>query len=77
MTFDYKKTKWIVMDDKGRFLSRNGFKPFDAPSAIPHLFQTIVHAKNYMKREHYILYDNLKYIPVDVNIVEKVVQNNE
>ena len=70
--FDYKKTKWIVMDDKGRFLSQNGFKPIDASFAVPHLFQTIVHAKNYMKRTHYILLENLKYIPVDVNIIEKV-----
>lgn len=72
-----QKTKWIVVDDKGRFLSQNGFKPFNAPSAIPRLFQSIIHAKNYMKRDYYILMENLKYIPVDVNIVEKEVQNNE
>lgn len=72
-----KKDKWIVVDDKGRFLSQNGFKSFDSPTAIPHLFQSVRHAKNYMKRDHYILCDNLKYIQVDVNIEEKEVANYE
>ena len=67
-----KRHKWVIVHEN-KILSNNGFRDIKkSKTCVPKMFDSIIHAKNYMKRYKYINFKNYDIINVTFDMKENI-----